>query len=45
MSEGAQIVHPYGHQLTSQRAAQYPVLEEAGEEIGKDGDNLKAHIE
>ena len=39
----AQIVHRYTHQSLGLGAAEDAVLEEAGEESGKDGDDVEAH--
>ena len=43
VGEVAQIVDAHLDQSFGQRAAQNAVLEDAGEEAGKDGDDLKAH--
>ncbi len=43
MREGAQIVHAHFDQPLGHRPAQDPILEEPGEEAGKDGDDVKAH--
>jgi hypothetical protein len=41
----AQIVDPNLHQSLGERAADDAVLKDAGEEPGKDGDYLEAHIQ
>jgi hypothetical protein len=44
VGEGAEIVHGNFEDLVGKCPAQNSILEESGEEAGKDGKDVKAHL-